>query len=663
MKNLYDYEDTQSATVDLPFGAFKNESAPGKQDGTAIVAEHIQDIVYPLYQILQLAGITPDGELEDGNSKTQFIQALTNIGIFRYSDKSIYNKSVLVWNVIGSVFTLYRSVKDNNNADINDTASWIEILKIDGQNKLTFNSEVFSGGGGGFEVGDIGTSALGVDETKGLRRYLNGQILTANANTQEFINKLKSTAALFPSIVCTETEWQAIVAASDVGQCGKFVINYDTDGTTIISVRLPKIIMPIQGLTNLTSLGEIVEAGIPNTTWTMSSVMVSAGSAAGGSLTVQDLGNPGVAGGTGGLRAYNLYSDASRSSSIYSNSTTVQQEQIQYPYFIQIATGVEYEVNITNEIELNNPYSLLDVKWSDKILNNISWLRSNGQSNSGTVYVDVYNLILSEYNSAEDEQETIGETIITFRRGQTTGIKITTDKTSFDAILEETGTAWYYVLDTINTAFYLPQTNGFLQFGTGAGKFNEAGLPDHSHTVTVYPQIGSGGWIYGGTGFRFGPSTNTTSLASANNPIYGNSETVQPNAVEGYLYFYVGETVQNANLINAGRILENCATKDYAVDAGFPGNKYVDLSLAGPNITYTAPADGWFAFSKTAGANYQNANMRNMTTEYNVISHGSWTGTTCRLMCAGRKGGEVYLNYDTGGATSYFRFIYAHGEV
>ena len=44
MKKLCDYEKTQSATVDLPFGAFKNESSPGQQDGTAIVAEHIQDI-------------------------------------------------------------------------------------------------------------------------------------------------------------------------------------------------------------------------------------------------------------------------------------------------------------------------------------------------------------------------------------------------------------------------------------------------------------------------------------------------------------------------------------------------------------------------------------------------------------------------------------------
>lgn len=56
MKNLSDYEKTQSATVDLPCGAFKNESSPGQKDGTDILAEHIQDLAYPLYQVLQLAG-------------------------------------------------------------------------------------------------------------------------------------------------------------------------------------------------------------------------------------------------------------------------------------------------------------------------------------------------------------------------------------------------------------------------------------------------------------------------------------------------------------------------------------------------------------------------------------------------------------------------------
>lgn len=138
MKNLFDYEKTQSATADLPFGAFKDESAPGQQNGTDIVAAHIQDIAYPLYQVLQLAGVTPNGELEDGNNKTQFIQALTNIGICRHSDKGVYNKSVFVWTILGNDFVLYRSIKEENSAELNDTSSWQKILEIGSDNVLKF---------------------------------------------------------------------------------------------------------------------------------------------------------------------------------------------------------------------------------------------------------------------------------------------------------------------------------------------------------------------------------------------------------------------------------------------------------------------------------------------------------------------------------------------
>lgn len=149
MKNLYDYEKTQSATTDLPFGALKNESSPGQQDGTDIVAEHIQDIVYCLYQVLQLAGVVPDGELEDGNNKTQFINALTNIGIFKHSDKVSYNASVLVWSMSGTDFELYRSNKASNSDDLTNAESWTKILTIDNKNKINFHVQTNISGGSG----------------------------------------------------------------------------------------------------------------------------------------------------------------------------------------------------------------------------------------------------------------------------------------------------------------------------------------------------------------------------------------------------------------------------------------------------------------------------------------------------------------------------------
>lgn len=435
---------------------------------------------------------------------------------------------------------------------------------------------------GSLEIGDIGIAPLGIDETEGRRRYLNGQIIIQEQYTV-FTEKLKSAVALYPTLGCTEDEWQTAVTMSAVGQCGKFVID-DENGT----IRLPKIIMPIQGLTDLSTLAEIVEAGLPNITG-ITSYRSDLTSGAFGKYQGTAYG---LSDSSSSPNCINF--DASLSNPIYGKSTTVQPEAIQYPYFIQVATGSSTIGNITNTIELNNPYSLLDVRWSDKLLNNISWLRSEGQPNARSDYNDVYELLLREYNSASDTTETINDISIVFRRGAETNIKVTTDKTAYDSILASTGTAWYYVIDIENETFYLPQTNGFFQFG-GTGEFVEAGLPNIEAGLTYrwgcVASAGTGAITMTGkqsVQASTGSGSSYSELAfdaSRSNPIYGKSDTVQPNAVKGYLYFYVGETTQNANLINAGRM----------------GEKIVDL-LAKPHIVetyqngaswYRVYSDGW----------------------------------------------------------------------
>ena len=71
---------------------------------------------------------------------------------------------------------LWKSLIDDN---LNNTP-------LEGEAWTLFTSGKKSGGG--LEVCDIGT-ALYVDETKGLRRYLNGQIVDINTNTQAFLNR------------------------------------------------------------------------------------------------------------------------------------------------------------------------------------------------------------------------------------------------------------------------------------------------------------------------------------------------------------------------------------------------------------------------------------------------------------------------------------------
>lgn len=148
MKRQDEYARSKPATLDLPFGSFKNESQPGAKDGTDIVGEHLQDIQYSLYQVLQLAGIVPNGELEDGKNKRQFLQSLVNIGFMKYAPGISYAASVLVWNMVGGVVTVYKSLKADNTDDISDSDSWVKILTLEKNNKINFfvNTNISSGG-------------------------------------------------------------------------------------------------------------------------------------------------------------------------------------------------------------------------------------------------------------------------------------------------------------------------------------------------------------------------------------------------------------------------------------------------------------------------------------------------------------------------------------
>lgn len=409
----------------------------------------------------------------------------------------------------------------------------------------------------GLKIGRIGIGFI--NESQQQERYLNGQVIIQD-QFESFTTWVKDLIKLYPNLSCTNEEFENACTSSDFGQCGKFVVD-DNAG----SIRLPKVVN-VQGLFDLTQAGLTVEAGLPNITGKVSGgqlMRTDVGATSSGAFSLSSGYNSRSTGENAASYAINL--DASRSSAVYGNSTTVQHEAVQYPYWIQVATGVETSVDVTREIELNNPFSLLEAKWSDKLLNNISWLRSQGQMNSSKDYVDAYNLILREYNSSTNETETVGGVQITFRRGSETNMKITTDKVAYDSILNATGTAWYFVLDQANSAFCLPQTNGFFQFG-GDGNFVEAGLPNITgwfdivnttqYDGNLYKSIGTGG-TSGNTG---GGTVRLQLDASRSNSIYNNSDTVQPNAVKGYLYFYVGETIQNANLINAGRIEEKVAS-------------------------------------------------------------------------------------------------------
>lgn len=177
--------------------------------------------------------------------------------------------------------------------------------------------------GMGIQVGHI-TQCVYIDESKGLQRYLNGQVIV-QTEFPAFTNWVNTGIQLYPSLGCTEEEWQTIASSSAFGQCGKFVV--DNEAGTI---RLP-FVVNAQGLADLANLGNTVAAGLPNITGSFRAERSNLSGAfyhAGGAFV--------ISGGTG-VATGDLYFNASRSSSIYGNSDTVQPEAVQYPWCIQVA--------------------------------------------------------------------------------------------------------------------------------------------------------------------------------------------------------------------------------------------------------------------------------------------------------------------------------------
>lgn len=80
---------------------------------------------------------------------------------------------------------------------------------------------------------------------------------------------------------------------------------------------------------------------------------------------------------------------------------------VQYPYFIQIAQGQYTMKTIRNDWEISNPYTIFDAKQSQYPLNNASWLKSLGQWNEKAVYTYAYEALLVELNNSIETNATV----------------------------------------------------------------------------------------------------------------------------------------------------------------------------------------------------------------------------------------------------------------
>lgn len=340
---------------------------------------------------------------------------------------------------------------------------------------------------------------------------------------------------------------------------------------------------------------------------------------------------------------------------------------------------------------ISNAHTLLDYKWVDHQLNDQSWLRADTFSwQDGTVYSDAYNHLVDEFLSGQlGQSETIAGITIYYNLAPD-GHKIVdasypAEVQHVEDIYNATGVAWYYILDTANQRFKLPRTKyGFVGLRDTVGKYVPESLPNIKGSITSNNWAGdasSSSALYpsgnGPNSAQSGSGVNTINIdASRYSSTYQDNAPVQQRATQMYLYFYVGQFSQSATEQTAGLNSElfngkvdlnaaNLSTqgKSLISGLGMPSDRYIDLTLGASSSTYTAPANGWFCFYKTANGANQYVLLQN-TSSANIQTH-SWTpvngGGACVYLPV-KAGDMIRADYNAGGSTNYFRFIYAEGE-
>ena len=500
------------------------------------------------------------------------------------------------------------------------------------------------------EIGDIGFTQMAIDETKGKRRVLNGQLIIQD-QYQQFTNIIKNSVALNPDLACTEEEWQTAVTMSANGVCEKFVID-DEAGT----IRLPKyptyLDLSINGAKSVSVYGSGLGLSFTNGTNNFGSIqfndktygLLFSGPAYGKKVGYDagqtDKYSP-------SYTVVGITPDPTKSG--LTGSVDTESEQIKGTYFIQVATGAETEDNITNAIELNNPFSLLDYKYSEYELNNLSWLRSQGQYNSKAIYPAVYDLLLKIYNGTETK----------------TGVSVklsTEDFTDYDFVLN-TAEKTFRLPIQVQQKFYsggdVPVAGSGMALGFTNGSV-KAGTALYNQYQMAY-QTANYGKAVGSVQSLSNPATaNYQTWGVTTDPSKSGlvAKLSQTENTKLMLYFYVGETVQNANLINAGRIEEkitNALAKPHIVETYVNGASW-----------YRVYSDGWCeqggSLMAKAGTNtsvsllkeYANTNYQVQLT-YNQTETGATNGTQSAVNL---KTTTSFAIGSQGGQTAWFAYGY-----
>jgi hypothetical protein len=232
-------------------------------------------------------------------------------------------------------------------------------------------------------------------------------------------------------------------------------------------------------------------------------------------------------------KSVGISTDPTKSGIVTDPSATVVPDG--WALYYKVGNAVQHleVIDMLHQAELNNPFFYGMYQYYQTEPNNASWLASLGQWNSKGIYTDYYNWVL----------ENVGKYYF----------KLSTEEyTDYD-----------WVINKVDETFRLPVKVKGASGNAVIGNGMTLGLNNGEQNFGL---LNSSGGVVGRSDV-YGMSAGSNGSSSVDN---GQSFAVTTDATKSgietstdglTLYFYVGEVLQSANLINAGRALGRMLTR------------------------------------------------------------------------------------------------------
>lgn len=277
--------------------------------------------------------------------------------------------------------------------------------------------------------------------------------------------------------------------------------------------------------------------------------------------------------------------------------------------------------------------------------------------------------------------DTIGDITITYYKAED-GHKICApdQESNIVALYENTGIAWYYILDTENKQFKLPRTKwGFTGLRDSVGGYVEPALPNIKDSLQLVGS-GSSGFYGESTGALYASGSSTTQFAnisggdtrthvnidaSRSSTIYKDGATVQPPATQMYLYFYVGDFEQSATEQTAGlnaELFNNKADTDLGnIPANYDYVVETQLPTSANGYTwYRKYKSGWVEQGGYSSAITGTVNItlpiEMLSNVYNIRTQALIGSGVSDTTSVNRNAARVYIRMPSNQTTTGFSF-------